>query len=246
MSIREREIKILNYLKEHREASVVELCHTFYVSEPTMRRSLAALAATGKILRTHGGAAYKSEPTENLPLAYREREHSDAKEAIGRKCLSLIPDGAVIMTDGSSTAMALLRELDAKRGVIVVTNNAKAALILAETGVKTFVTGGELSLGTCAYTGAHAEAFLRTFNADLCFFSVRTLTRAGDLTDNAIADNHVRRVMMSRSKKTVLMLSSQKIGDACFHTLCSLDEVDYVVSEKNISELFPEHSSKFI
>ena len=246
MSIREREIRILNYLKEHKEASVAELCHAFFVSEPTMRRSLASLAAAGKLLRTHGGAAYKTEPGENLPLAFREREQSDAKVIIGRKCLSLIPDGATIMTDGSSSALALLREIDAKKGVIVVTNNAKAALILAETGVKTFVTGGELSLSTCAYTGAQAESFIRAFNADICFFSVRTLTPEGDLTDNAIADNYVRRAMMSRSKKSVLMLSSKKLGDPCLNTLCTLDEIDYVVSEKDISELYPKYKEKFI
>ena len=246
MSIRERELKILAYLKEHKEAGVAELCRIFFVSEPTMRRSLASLAAAGKLLRTHGGAAWKNEPGENLPLAFREREHSDAKVTIGRKCLSLIPDGATIMTDGSSSAMALLRELDAKKGVIVVTNNAKAALILAETGVKTFVTGGELSHDTCAYTGAQAESFVRMFNADICFFSVRTLTPSGDLTDNAIADNYVRRAMMARSKKRVLMLSSKKLGDACLNTLCTLDDVDFVVSEKDISEYFPNYKEKFI
>ncbi len=246
MSIREREIHILSYLKEHKEASVSELCRTFFVSEPTMRRSLASLAAEGKLLRTHGGAAYKSEPGENLPLAFREREQSDAKVIIGRKCLSFIPDGATIMTDGSTSALALLREIDAKKGVIVVTNSAKAALILAETGVRTFVTGGELSPSTCVYTGAQAESFIRSFNADICFFSVRTLTPTGALTDNAIAENYVRRVMMSHSKKNVLMLSSKKLGGACLNTLCTLDEVDHVVSEKDISAFYPQYKDKFI
>lgn len=246
MSIKERELKILSYLQEKKEATVPELCSIFYVSEPTMRRSLASLASAGKLIRTHGGAAYKTEPGENLPLSFREREHSDAKVIIGKKCLSLIPDGATIMADGSSSSLALLRELDAERGVVVVTNSAKAALILAETGVKAFVTGGELSHETCAYTGGHAERFLRDFNADICFFSVRTLTKDGELTDNAIADNLVRREMLARSKKRVLMLSSKKLGDACLNTLCTLDDVDYIVCEKDISGYFPKYKEKFI
>ena len=246
MSVRERELKILSYLKENKEASVSELCHLLYVSEPTMRRTLASLASSGKLLRTHGGAAYKNEPGENLPLAFREREHSDAKATIGKKCLSLIPDGATIMADSSSSAIALLRELDSKKRTIVVTNSVKGALLLAENGVRTFVTGGELSLDTCAYTGSHAESLLRTFNADFCFFSVRTLTLEGDLTDNAIADNHIRRVMMQRSRKKVLMLDSKKIANACLNTLCTLDDIDYVVSEKDISGLFPQYKEKFI
>ena len=246
MSIKERELNILSYLEKNKEASVKELCSIFFVSEPTMRRSLSALANAGKLLRTHGGAAIRSVPGENIPLAFREREHSDAKAIIGRKCLSLIPDGATVMVDGSSTALALLRELEASRNVIVVTNSAKASLILAESGVKTFVTGGELSHATYAYTGGHAERFLREFNADICFFSVRTLTSDGRLTDNAIADNLVRSVMLKQSAKRVLMLDSKKLGEPCLNTLCTLDEVDYVVCERDISESFPRYREKIV
>lgn len=246
MSVKERELNILTYLKRCKEASVSELCREFYVSEPTMRRSLSALANEGKIIRTHGGAAIRNEPCENIPLFLREREHSDAKALIGKKCLSLIPNGATVMTDGSSTAMALLEVLDSSFGGVVITNSAKASLILAKTGVKAFVTGGELSSDTYVYTGAYTESFLRSFNADICFFSVRTLTADGRLTDNAIAENAVRKIMLSQSKCKVLMLDSKKLGDACLNTLCTIADIDYIVSESDISKAFPEYAKKFI
>ena len=138
---------------------------------------------------------------------------------IGKKCLALINDGDTVMVDGSSTALALLHELGDKKSVVVVTNSAKAPLVLAQTKIKTFVTGGELAADTYAYVGNYAEEFLRGFNADICFFSVRTLTADGKLTDNAIAENAVRRVMMQQSKKRVLILDSEKIGQACINTL---------------------------
>ena len=246
MSLKEREGALLEYLREHKEASVEELARAFFVSEPTMRRDLSALNADGRIIRTYGGASYKSTPGENLPHAFREREHSDAKAVIGKKCLSLIKDGDTVMADASSTALALLRVIDEKKSIAVITNNAKAAMTLAETKVRTFVTGGELASNTYAYVGSHAEAFLRSFNADVCFFSVRTLTLGGELTDNAIAENAVRRVMLSRSKKKVLLLDSKKIGDPCISTLCHLTDVDYVVSEADISDRFPNLAEKFI
>ena len=71
MSLKEREGAILEYLREHKTASVEELCHAFFVSEPTMRRDLFALAEAGKLLRTHGGAAYRGGRGENLPQALR-------------------------------------------------------------------------------------------------------------------------------------------------------------------------------
>ena len=246
MPLRERERSILDYLKIHGSASVEELCRELFVSEPTMRRDLAALNSAGKIIRTHGGAAYRSEPGQNLPQFVREREHFDAKAAIGKKCLSLIRDGDTVMVDASSTAAALLRVLDAKKSAVVITNNAYAPMLLSQSGVKLFVTGGELAPNTHAYVGSQAEDFMRSFRADVCFFSVRRLTYDGELTDNAIAENAVRKIMLSRSRKKVLMLDSQKIGEACMHTLCSLDGIDAVVSEKDISAFFSAHKEKFI
>lgn len=246
MGFKEREADIIEYLQEHKGANISELCAALFVSEPTMRRDLAKLNMAGKIIRTHGGAVYRSELGENLPLLMREKENPEAKAIIGRKCLELINDGDIVMVDGSSTALALLQTLRDRKSLIVVTNSAKAPLLLANTKVKTFVTGGELASDTYVYVGNYAEAFLRTFNADICFFSVRTLTEDGILTDNAIEENSVRRVMMAQSRKKVLILNSEKIGKPCMSNLCSVNELDFIVSERDISERFPDYKGKFI
>ena len=246
MAFKEREAAILEYLREHKEATIPELCSALFVSEPTMRRDLTKLNMSGKIIRTHGGAAHRKELGENLPLLIREKENPEAKAIIGKKCLDLINDGDTIMVDGSSTSLALLQELREKRSVVVITNSAKAPLVLAKTKVKTFVTGGELASDTYVYVGNYAESFLRSFNADICFFSVRTLTPEGILTDNAIDENSIRRVMMAQSKKTVLMLNSEKVGESCMNNLCKINEVDFIVCEKDISHRFKGYEDKFI
>ncbi len=246
MALKEREQAILEYLKDKREASVGELCKALFVSEPTMRRDLATLNKAGKIIRTHGGATFRRDISTNIPLSFREKEHSDAKIVIARKCLALIKDGDTIMTDSSSSALALLKILPARANIVIITNSAKAAVTLADRNLKVFVTGGELTADSFAYTGGYAMDFLRSFNADWCFFSVRTLSLSGLLTDNAIAENDIRRVMLARSTKKVLMLDSGKVGEPCLNTLCSINEIDFVVSEQNISPLFPAHSEKFL
>lgn len=246
MSFKEREYSILEYLRENKEATVSELCRALFVSEPTMRRDLATLNEQGRIVRTYGGAAYRSEPGENLPQMFREREESDAKALIGKRAAELVHDGDTIMVDGSSTALALLREIAARRSVAVITNSAKAAMVLADTGVKLFVTGGELAHNSYAYVGSHAEEYIRSFNADICFFSVRTLTADGRLTDNAIAENAVRLAMMKSSKKSILLLASKKLGAPCLNTLATLSDISGVVTETDVSDAFPKHKEKFI
>lgn len=248
MSFKDRESIILEYLSQHREATVEELCERLFVSPPTMRRDLKALAESGKIIRTQGGALFNSIPWEGTPQELREKEFVLEKDSIAKKCLDLIKDGDTIMVDASSTCLQLLKLLGTgvRSSIIVITNSAKASLLLTKTGIKTFVSGGEASKTSFGYVGTLAEEFIRKFNADICFFSVSALTPDGKLTDNSVAENQISKSMIESSKKSVLLLNSQKIGEPYLNTVCTLKDIDFVVSEKNISEFFPNYKEKFI
>ena len=246
MSFKDRESKILEYLRQNREVSVEELHAKLFVSVPTIRRDLKALADSGKIIRTHGGAFLSSLPGESVPQELREREFVEEKDIIAKKSLDLIRDGDSVMIDASSTCMQLIKLLGVKNSIVVITNNTKAPFVSAKTGVKTLVTGGEISKTSFSYVGSLAEEFVRKFNADICFFSVCSLSPDGLLTNNSTSENQLCKVMLEHSKKSVLLLNSQKIGDPKLNTLCTLRDVDLVVSEKDISDLFPEYKEKFI
>ncbi len=246
MSFKDRENKILEYLSQNREASVEDLCANFFVSVPTMRRDLKALAEAGKVIRTHGGAFLNSFPGESVPQELREREFVVEKDIIARKCLDLINDGDSVMIDASSTCLQLMKILSAKNSIVVITNSTKASFVSAKTGVKTFVSGGEVSKTSFSYVGSIAEEVIRKFNADICFFSVCSLSPDGMLTNNSTSENQLCRAMLERSKKSVLLLNSQKVGEPKLNTLCTLNDIDFIVSEKDISDKFPEYKEKFI
>ena len=246
MAFKDRENGILEYLNQNREATIEQLCTKFFVSAPTMRRDLKALAASGKIIRTHGGAFLNSSPGESIPQELREREFVEEKDIIARKCLDLINDGDSVMIDASSSCLPLLKLLSAKNSIVVITNSTKAPSLSAKTGVKILVTGGEVSKTSFSYIGSFAEEFIRRFNADICFFSVCSLSPNGRLTNNSTSENQLCRVMLEQSKKSVLLLNSQKIGEPKLNTLCMLKDIDFVVSEKDISDKFPEYKEKFI
>ena len=150
------------------------------------------------------------------------------------------------MIDASSTALPLLGHLGGKGSVVLITNSTKAPLILADTGVKVLLSGGEVATNTYGLVGGYAERFIEEFNADICFISVTNLSLNGEVTDNSIGENLVRRAMLSRSKTKVLMLDSTKIGGPCISNLCNLESFDYVVSDKDLSPLFPNSRVKFI
>ena len=246
MSFKDREKVILEYLNQNREATIDELCASLFVSAPTIRRDLKTLSESGKIIRTHGGAFLNSLPWESTPQELREKEFVTEKDIIAKKCLDLVKDGDTVMIDASSTGLHLLKQLYTKSSVIVITNSTKASFDSSKAGVKVFVSGGEVSKASFAYVGTFAEEFIRKFNADVCFFSVSSLTEDGKLTDNSILENQISKAMIECSKKSVLILNSQKIGAPQLNTLCTLNDVDYVVSETDISDKFQNFKARFI
>lgn len=248
MSFKDREKTILEYLRQNHEAKIDELCAKLFVSAPTMRRDLKALAASGKVIRTSGGAIINSIGWEGTPQSLREKEFVLEKDIIASKCLDLINDGDTIMLDASSSCLQLLRLLSTgvKSSIIVVTNSTKASFVLEKTGIKVFVSGGEASKTSFGYVGTLAEEFIRKFNADICFFSVSSLTRDGKLTDNSVAENQISKAMIECSKKSVLLLNSQKIGEPLLNTVCTLKDVDFVVSETDISDALGVYKEKLV
>lgn len=237
MPLDDREADILKMLSYNENTSIKELSKKLFISEPTVRRDLTSLERKGKVIRTHGGVILKPLALdENLPLYIREREHNDEKNLIAKKAVSLIKDGNLIMLDSSTSSLSIIPHLKDFKEIIVVTNSAKASVMLGEMKIKNYCTGGQLINNSLAFVGSHAEKYLKSFNADICFISVRTLTLDGNLTDNAVEENNIRKIMLSVSRKKALLLDTQKIGEPCIHNLCTVDDITDIVSEKKFSK----------
>ena len=200
MYFRERHNKIIDILEKRSSASVHYLAQALYVSEPTIRRDLAALQEQGKIRRTFGGAVLSDMINREVPFALREHENRRAKDAIARMAVKQIRDGQIIFLDASSTVSYLTPYLASFSDLTVITNSPKTSLKLAELKIRSLSTGGLLLENSIAFVGAHAENFVRNFNADIFFFSCRGINEKGIVSDNTIMENSMRQIMMKISQ----------------------------------------------
>lgn len=234
MYFRERHNKILDILEKRNSASVHYLAQALYVSEPTIRRDLAILQEQGKIRRTFGGAVLSDLINKEVPFALREHENRRAKDEIARMAAKHIRDGQIIFLDASSTASYLTPYLASFSDLTVITNSPKTSLKLAELKIRSLSTGGLLLENSIAFVGAHAESFVRNFNADIFFFSCRGITEEGQLTDSSMEESQLRRIMMEHSKKKIYLCTSNKMGRQYMYNLCHVSEIDGVLCEKEL------------
>lgn len=230
MSVYQREEKYISLLSQ-REHTVKELSAKLFISEPTVRRDINALAKRELLICKRGKVNLKKKAADQrIPLFIRDMEQNEEKRTIALRAVTHIKDGDVIMLDASTTAYHLLPHLTGFKNILIITNGAKTAIEAASLGIRTICTGGEMTLESFSYVGTDAENILSRYNADKAFFSCRGLTEDGTATDNSILENSVRRIMIKNSKESYLLCDQSKIGSVHLNTLCHKDDLTAVIT----------------
>jgi len=236
----EREREIINILKcEDRFISVKELCEKLYASESSIRRDLTALEGRGIIKRTYGGAELLTNFSNVISFDKRYHHSIDAKKAIAKKAAKLIGDGSIIFLDQSSTAFYLANEIVNQSALTVITNNIEILCLLSNSCVKVVASGGFLSNeNRSCLIGADAQETFENIYADIVFFSTKSLSDDGIISDCTREEVTLRHSMLENSAKRIFLCDSEKFGTRSAYKQCTLFDVDYLISENEAAKKF--------
>lgn len=209
--------------------TVSELAHRFAVSEMTIRRDLAALAARSDIQRTHGGAVL----TERMVLEfdYRDRlaQNRAAKCAIAAEARRLVRPGHRILLDTGTTALALATLLrDGENLTVITPSLAVASELQHSPGVEVILLGGVLRRGSPDLTGPVTEHCLELFSADLAFQGADGVGLDGRIYNADLRLARVDKLMRRLAARSILLADHTKLGVtalACSGTLADVDTV---------------------
>ncbi len=237
MPFYEREDKIIDVLMKKQSMSVEEISKELFISRPTVRRDLIKLENKGIIIRTRGGATLKNKSADTkIPWIMREHEQSEAKRLIGKKAAELVKDGDTIMLDATTSSISIIPYLADFHDIIVITSSAKASIMLGNMGIKNISTGGVMIEKSYSFVGDDAERTIKSYNADILFFSCRSISEDGYICDNSLEENALKRAMLNHSKKKVFLCDSTKLNRTSLNNLCHISEVDEIICEKELPE----------
>lgn len=231
--------EILSFIQEKQYASVEDIASSLYVSPSTVRRKLTKLQEMGLVVRTRGGAKI-SDTSNFLPsFSFRTHQNSLEKKKIALSATKLIKNGDIIFLDGSTSAFFIAEYLSEFKDIKVITNGLDTLSLLAKNGIDAYSTGGVvLKTNSSVLVGEHALNTINKFHADVTFFSAASVTEDGKIYDIFEEENPVRTAMFKNSTKIVFLSDSTKFGKVSPYYTCSISEVDYVVSDKDISGEF--------
>lgn len=243
MLAHERRARLIEALSAEGRLRVSRAAVALDVSEETVRRDLAALEEQGLVRRVHGGAL-PAGPLRLIesPLAERLAQDAEAKAAIARRALELVPArGSLVLDSGSSTlrvAELLAEEASARpaaeppRELLVITNSVPAAAVLAGVpGIALEVLGGSVRGVTHAIAGSEADARLRGIRADLALLGANGLSpEHGASTPDAV-EAGTKAAMVGAARQRAVLADATKHGAEHVHRFARLDELDALVTD---------------
>ncbi len=244
----EREKLILECLGQRGFISFQDLEKRMDASPATIRRDLERLVEAGLITRVRGGAQLSERGKKKVPASgganpghllgvpFHENihRHRPQKEAIGRTAAKLCVAGEGIMVDGGSTTLQMCSHL-AGLNLQVLTNSLHiVSALLNQAGTRLLVPAGQVFPEQSIILSAAGDDGMPRFHAPKLFMGAASLGPAGLMQADIILVTAERR-LIDRADEIIVLADSSKFHGPSGHVACRLEEIDTVVTDRDIS-----------
>ncbi|MEQ7802445.1 DeoR/GlpR family DNA-binding transcription regulator [Pedobacter sp. ASV1-7] len=226
---KERHGFIMRQINLHNRVLSSDLIDLLNVSEDTIRRDLQELSEKGQLSKVHGGALSKSYQSS---FDDSEVYAKEAKIIVGKKTISLIKDGMVVLTGGGTSIIELVKQLPENLNATFFTISPFVAIELAKyPKIEVILIGGIFSKNSQVTYGGHVINQLSEINADLCLLGTSAIHPHDGLTDTDWEINQLKKAMLNSCKKTGILCISEKLGISLRLKVAALENIDYLITE---------------
>ena len=231
----DRRDAILSMLKNEGKISVEDICQSFNVSAVTARTDLNLLEERGKVRRIHGGALPVDHTLMVEDIERRMTVNTNAKRRIAQIANRLVHDGDAILVDSGSTTFELLRTLDNRWDLTIVTHDLMNAAY-----VQTHLKNANLILlgGTVHPTHGYCHGTLTLHQLDQIFVDRAFLATnsfspdAGFMTENEGAAG-VKTALLNHARQRIMLVDSSKVGLHNYMRFANISDFDYIIMDED-------------
>lgn len=249
MHAAERERLILAAMSQSGFVSYRELEALLDASPATIRRDLTRLEAEGRIARVHGGAKLAEAKDEaaqprliGTPFDQSITQNLKAKRAIGKAAAALCMPGEGIMIDGGTTTLQMCPHL-AGLDCQVLTNSLHIVnALLPQTGTRILLPSGSVFREQNIILAAAGEESMPRFSAPKLFMGAAAIGPQGVMQADVVLVAAERR-LIDRAEQVILLVDSSKFQSQSGTIVCSLDEIDVIITDDGIETNLRAHFS---
>ena len=229
----ERRSQIADLIAQQRTVSNAELMERFGISIETVRRDLDYLEQQGVLRKVYGGAVVNISLNSEPEYASRARTNFREKNAIAKEAVKLIHSGDTVYLGVGTTVQAMVQYMKNLGPITVFTNAMRTAVELSEIpGCTVILPGGQVRAQELTLSGFPAEDNLLHFNVDKAFVGIGGITEEG-ITDFHIGEACLHRQLVLNARQSVALADSTKLGVRAMNNVCTLDQIDIVITDSN-------------
>lgn len=235
---------LLELLTDNGRVTVEEVAERLHVSQATIRRDFDQLAQQQMITRTRGGAVANGV-SYDLPLRYKTAKHSVEKQRIGVAAAALVAPGMVVGLNGGTTTTEVARALAVRpeltgglddAHLTVVTNALNIANeLLVRSRMKIVVTGGVVRPQSFELVGPLGGGILRDVTLDLALLGADAIDVRLGAAAHHEGEASMNALMVARARRVVIIADSSKLGGHAFARMCSIEQVDTLITDSGAS-----------
>ncbi len=210
-----------------------ELAELFAVTSETIRKDFVYLERKGVAKKTYGGAVSSSTMYEP---SFKEKSvtNLDEKTRIASKALDRIENGMSLILDGGSTVFTLARALAIKKDLTVFTNGLKAAQILDEFGITTYLLGGMIRHNSNSIVGSWAMRSLAEIRVDMAILGTSGFfDRPGPCVENFF-EADLKRAMIQAGNRVVVLGDASKSTTQAVIEFAKWQQIDEFITDSRI------------
>ena len=200
----------------------------------TIRRDLQLLEEKGYIKRIHGGAIINDESMSELTFFQKKVKNSVNKESIGLYAASLVNDGETIAIDTSTTTIQMLKHIKTKQINVISNSIDVIEELMGNPSIQVISTGGIVRNNTRAMVGPVAEKSIKNFIVDKAFMGANSIDINYGIASTHIIETEIKKTMISIARKVIFLCESSKFDQINLSKVCTLEDVDYIVTDKGI------------
>ncbi|MDE2515279.1 MAG: DeoR/GlpR transcriptional regulator [Rhodospirillales bacterium] len=212
--------------------TIAELAQLVGVSEMTVRRDVAVLAADGRARLSHGGVHSTRILSAAHTLHERQARNWTAKDAIGRQCAAMIEQNDSVAIDAGSTALCILAHLDRAFSGSIITHSVPALVAAMEHGrARIIALGGDVRRDSAAMIGPIAADTAARLRVRRFFLGAAAIDARGlyGVTDT---ERPTKQALMDIADQVVLLADHTKFAHSAPALIAPLAALDILVTDR--------------
>ena len=225
----QRQLEIVEYLRNSGGASIRELAEGHKVSMMTIRRDLESLKDRNLIKLFHGGAAAVDQD--------QARMHKEEKRRIAKAAASLIEPRQTVMMDSGTTVHCLAHEIGRDMGITVVCWSLNIIEVLTRSLICTIISSGGLyHPETQMFESDQGMEIIRSSRASAAFISAGGVHEEMGVTSPFQYEAAYKRAALDSSTTSVLLVDSTKFGRVCTSHIGEISDFDILITDDGIDD----------